>query len=183
MTVCAYVDIGFFASIYFHDTYVFIARNSYTKSFHATVSSSESSHRRAIKGLAEYCDAQKTVESKERLRLPEMRKFWGKHFLYYSFPTSWSTLYQRLHRCFEFFRWIYPRNLRWSRISRLKSRLWGITRRILSSERRRSRLNMAKLWYWLYKNPQTFVKVFLPKRYWSLFTGDDCIRSTWNRFH
>jgi len=72
-TVYGYVDISFLG-LYFHDTYVFIARNSYTKSYHVTVSSSESSHRRAIKGLPEYCNAQKTVESKERLRLPEKKK-------------------------------------------------------------------------------------------------------------
>ena len=53
-------------SIYFHETYVFIARNLYTKSFHVTVVSSESRHRQAIKGLAEYCNTQKTVERKER---------------------------------------------------------------------------------------------------------------------
>jgi len=62
-TVYGYVDISFLG-LYFHDTYVFIARNSYTKSYHVTVSSSDSSHRQAIKGLAEYCKLKRQLREK-----------------------------------------------------------------------------------------------------------------------
>ena len=106
------------------------------------------------------------------------RIFRGKHFFLYAagllpLLARVRPCYLELTRVFRFSRWLSLQNLRWwPHVSRLRSCFSRSIHHILSKGLRGLWQNMAKLFWWL-QDPETFLKVFLPRRYGILFSDED----------
>jgi len=142
-----------------------------------TASSSENRRwRRAIKGLAKYCDAQallrvtwSDIKSSSKESARKKHKIFSRKLFFFT-TVSYQLLTRApllfgAYRGVSIFRCISPQNLRWShRVSKLRLLLWRWIRHILSNMRRGSWQNMARLYLWIYNhNPhRRFWKCFYP---------------------